>query len=130
VVLPDHIQVRRMTRTAVANSNCISLSPSLVVRENVDILDAGTRLGHHVRHGVAPPLVMRGCFVPISIGLHAVNFDQYRIYVPSRPFWPLRPFCLFFAFCGRQMTSVFYEGSSGGTITPSVSAGKTWSNSS
>jgi hypothetical protein len=42
----------------------------------------------------------------------AVDLDQYRICVPSRLFWPLKPFYLSFAFCSGQMMSTFYEGSS------------------
>jgi threonine dehydrogenase-like Zn-dependent dehydrogenase len=37
---------------------CPVSSPTFVVREDVVILDAGARLGHHFLHGFAPGLVV------------------------------------------------------------------------
>ena len=40
-------------------------SPPLVVGEDVVVLDAGARLGHHLGDGVAPGLVV-GCLLVLS----------------------------------------------------------------
>jgi hypothetical protein len=76
------------------------LAPTSIVREDVVILDAAARLGHHLGDGVAPGLVVGGLLVLRRCGGRPINLDQYRIYVPSRPFCPPKPFSLSFVSCG------------------------------
>jgi hypothetical protein len=74
------------TEIGVSRALGVISSPRLIVGEQVVILDAAARLGHHIGHRIAPPLVMSGLFVLAGIFLGPVNFDQYRICVASRLF--------------------------------------------
>ena len=60
--------------------------PAFVVGEDVVILDAGARLGHQLGDGVASSLVVGRLLLLRRIRGRPINFDQYRIYVPSRLF--------------------------------------------
>lgn len=76
-----------------------ALSPHLVVRGDVFILGAATRLGHHLSDGVAPDLVVDRLLMLRRVCGRSINFDQHRIYVPSRLFWPPKPFYWSFESC-------------------------------
>jgi hypothetical protein len=59
----------------------VALPPTSIV----GALDAAAWFGHHLRHGVAPGLIVGRLLVLAGVIGGAVNFDQYRIYVSSRP---------------------------------------------
>lgn len=56
-------------------SRASHLCPSLITGENIVILGAAARLGHHLRHSVAPGLTVGCLFMPARIRLGAINLD-------------------------------------------------------
>jgi hypothetical protein len=54
----------------------MSLPPTLIVREKIDVLHARAGLSHHAGNRVAPRLVMGGLFVPGRSLRRPIHFDQ------------------------------------------------------
>jgi hypothetical protein len=66
--------------------HCVCLPPRCVIGEDVVILDAAARLGHHLGNGVAPGLIVGGLLVLFWGGGTGICFDQHVPSGKTQPF--------------------------------------------